>query len=42
MIFSHIGIFVNNLHKGRVEIKKIFPIKKVSKEFYDPLLKVSV
>lgn len=42
MKFNHIGIFAKNLKEGKKYIYDIFDIKKVSKEFHDKELKVSV
>ena len=42
MKFDHIGIFCKNLESGRKKLIEIFPILNLSKEFHDPLLKVSV
>lgn len=42
MKFDHIGIFCKNLQFGREKLIEIFPILKLSKEFHDPLIKVSV
>jgi methylmalonyl-CoA/ethylmalonyl-CoA epimerase len=42
MKFDHIGIFCKNLEFGRKKLIEIFPIFNLSKEFHDPLLKVSV
>jgi methylmalonyl-CoA/ethylmalonyl-CoA epimerase len=42
MKFDHIGIFCKNLEFGRKKLIEIFPILNLSKEFHDPLLKVSV
>jgi methylmalonyl-CoA/ethylmalonyl-CoA epimerase len=42
MKFDHIGIFCKNLEFGRKKLTEIFPILNLSKEFHDPLLKVSV
>ena len=42
MKFDHIGIFVKTLSSGREEIKKLFDIQSISKEFNDKLMSVSV
>lgn len=42
MKFNHIGIFVKTLSEGREHISNIIDIKKLSQEFHDKSLKVSV
>ena len=42
MKFNHIGIFVKTLSEGREHISNVIDIKKLSQEFHDKSLKVSV
>ena len=42
MHFDHLGVFVKSLDEGRTHLRRMFPIKKISDEFHDPLLRVSV
>ena len=42
MKFDHLGVFVKSLDEGRTHFNKMFHIKTVSDELYDPLMKVSV
>ena len=42
MEFHHIGIFVNNIQKGKNYFKNILSIKKNSKIIYDKNLKVKI
>jgi len=42
MKFDHIGIFSKSLDEGRKHMYNIFEIKKLSQEFHDQSLKVSI
>jgi hypothetical protein len=42
MKFDHIGIFSKSLDEGRKHMRNIFEIKKLSREFHDQSLKVSI
>ena len=42
MKFDHIGIFSKSLDEGRKHMCNIFEIKKLSQEFHDQSLKVSI